>query len=87
MFCFHLSLYFLFLCLSLPLPSGPQLIPFPTRAIAMVTAIVDLVITYGARVALALVLVIVVRFLHEMLKVRLLFYRLRKQGLVCPHGK
>lgn len=49
----------------------------------MVIAVSDLVGSYGARVALVLALVIVLRFLQEMLKVRLLFYRLRKQGLVC----
>ncbi|KAE8323074.1 cytochrome P450 [Aspergillus sergii] len=50
----------------------------------MVMAGSDLVGTYGARVALISALVIVLRFLQEMLKVRLLFYRLRKQGLPMP---
>lgn len=49
----------------------------------MVIAVSDLVGSCGARVALVSALVIVLRFLQEMLKVRLLFYRLRKQGLVC----
>ncbi|KAE8402807.1 cytochrome P450 [Aspergillus pseudonomiae] len=43
-----------------------------------------LVSTYGARVALVVALVIVLQFFHEMLKVRLLFYRLRRQGLPMP---
>ncbi|GAB1198628.1 hypothetical protein APSETT444_007955 [Aspergillus pseudonomiae] len=43
-----------------------------------------LVSTYGAQVALVVALVIVLRFFHEMLKVRLLFYRLRRQGLPMP---
>ncbi|KAE8371400.1 cytochrome protein [Aspergillus bertholletiae] len=47
-------------------------------------AILSLVSLYGAQVALALVLVIVLRFFHEMVKVRLLFYRLREQGLPMP---
>ncbi|THC88668.1 hypothetical protein EYZ11_011886 [Aspergillus tanneri] len=50
----------------------------------MAIAVLDLAATYGTRVALALGLVIVLRFFHEMLKVRLLFYRLRKQGLPMP---
>ncbi|KAB8249601.1 cytochrome P450 [Aspergillus flavus] len=50
----------------------------------MVIAVSDLVGSYGARVALVLALVIVLRFLQEMLKVRLLLYRLRKQGLPMP---
>ncbi|KAE8341470.1 hypothetical protein BDV24DRAFT_151135 [Aspergillus arachidicola] len=50
----------------------------------MMIAVSDVVSTYGPRVALVSALVIVLRFLQEMLKVRLLFYRLRKQGLPMP---
>ncbi|KAE8398860.1 cytochrome protein [Aspergillus pseudonomiae] len=50
----------------------------------MAAAILSLATTYGAQVALTVALILIVRFFHEMFKVRLLFYRLRKQGLPMP---
>ncbi|KAE8141616.1 cytochrome P450 [Aspergillus pseudotamarii] len=50
----------------------------------MAPSVFDLASTYGAQLALVLFLMIVLRFFHEMLKVRLLFYRLRKLGLPMP---
>ncbi|KAH8428088.1 cytochrome P450 [Aspergillus melleus] len=50
----------------------------------MAAAILSLATTYGARVALAVIVIMIVPFFYGMLKVRLLFYRLRKQGLPVP---
>ena len=50
---------------------------------AMGPAILDYFRVHAGRIVLALALIAIVRILYSMVQVRMQFYRLRKQGLVC----